>query len=108
MTEPIHCKRRHAARTTPSWIPSPAARRWLGACLLFLPFAALASVTLQGRVIANGGTTHAQGGSYRLAGTIGEPAAGTAAGGALQLDSGFWQPARVVLPDLIFSDGFED
>lgn len=87
----------------------PSLSRWLCAgVVLALPLAALAATTLQGRVIANGGTTQSQGGDYTLAGTIAEPVAGASGNGTLQLDSGFWQPALAPLPEVLFSDGFED
>jgi hypothetical protein len=40
--------------------------------------------------IAGGGTSLAHGGNYTLGGTIGQPYAGTIAGGVYTLDGGFW------------------
>ena len=40
--------------------------------------------------IAGGGTSLAAGGNYTLGGTIGQPCAGTMAGGVYTLDGGFW------------------
>ena len=40
--------------------------------------------------VDGGGTTSGTGGVYALAGTIGQPDAGTLSGGAYTLDGGFW------------------
>ena len=64
--------------------------------------------TLVGRVVANGGVTRSEGGDHVLSATIGEPVAGPSVAGDLQLDAGFWQPARVPAASVIFNDDFED
>ena len=45
-----------------------------------------------------GGTTSAAGGIYNLGGTIGQPDAGNASGGAYALTSGFWGATNVAAP----------
>ena len=45
-----------------------------------------------------GGTTSAAGGAYNLGGTIGQPDAGAASGGAYALTGGFWGVADVTPP----------
>lgn len=65
--------------------------------------------TIDWRVIAGGGTTDTSGGDYSLAGTIGQPVAGLAAGGGYTLDAGFWQSMPAAISGgPIFNDGFED
>ncbi|MFN2243357.1 MAG: hypothetical protein ACK2U2_13790 [Anaerolineae bacterium] len=43
--------------------------------------------------IDGGGGTSSSGSGYAVAGTIGQPDAGTLLGGAYALQGGFWQPA---------------
>jgi hypothetical protein len=55
-----------------------------------------------------GGTTSATGGAYSLGGTIGQPDAGAASGGAYALTGGFWgianlPPPAAPIPSQVFS-----
>ncbi|MBN8728231.1 MAG: hypothetical protein J0H15_11105 [Xanthomonadales bacterium] len=75
-----------------------------------LPAAMASPPRLTGQVIANGGSSASASFAtatldYRLSGTIGEPVAGLASAGPLQLHGGFWQPAAP--RDDIFHNGFE-
>lgn len=80
----------------------------LGACLFAGSAVAGDDVTLEGAVIANGGTTTASAGDMTLEGTIAQPVVGPSGNGTLQLDAGFWVPALAPRPPSIFHDGFED
>ncbi len=63
-----------------------------GAMLLSLSFASGSmALTLDWSTIDGGGATQTTGGIYRLSGTIGQPDAGEAAGGAFTLRGGFWR-----------------
>ena len=42
-----------------------------------------------------GGTSASTGGAYELAGTLGQPDAGTASGGTYELNGGFWYAGGV-------------
>jgi hypothetical protein len=55
---------------------------------------ALAGYTLDWWTVDGGGTISSTGGSYSLGGTIGQPDAGTSAGGTYTLDGGFWGGAE--------------
>jgi hypothetical protein len=58
--------------------------------------------TLEWWTVDGGGVTASIGGSYQLGGSIGQPDAATASGGAYALNGGFWYGAapqcRVYLP----------
>ena len=58
-----------------------------------------------GAVTGGGSTTPSTGGSYSLGGTLGQPAAGSSAGGAYNLIGGFWavtqQLYKLFLPLII-------
>jgi hypothetical protein len=58
-------------------------------------------------LMSSGGITTSHGGTYALAGSIGQPVAGTSAGGAYTLDAGFWYGVGAGCADCIFSDDFE-
>jgi hypothetical protein len=56
--------------------------------------------TLTSSTIDGGGVTHSAGGSFSLAGTVGQPDAGVLRGGAFTLEGGFWHGLTLVqLPD---------
>jgi hypothetical protein len=89
-------------------------RKWIPALVLLMIAIALISVvgvralggySLGWWAVAGGGTTTSAGGSYSLGGTIGQPAAGTSAGGPYNLIGGFWavtqQFYRLFLPLII-------
>jgi hypothetical protein len=62
-----------------------------GAIIGVLSASALAAgYTLDWWTVDGGGATFSTAGSYSLGGTIGQPEAGTSAGGNYTLDSGFW------------------
>lgn len=70
------------------------------------PYAS-SELTLAGYVIGSGGGSMS-GGAFSLTGTIGQSVAGSATGGAVVNDAGFWPSADAgVRPDRVFSDGFE-
>jgi len=54
-----------------------------------------------------GGTSRASGGSYELAGTLGQAAPGPSSGGEYVLDAGFLGPVDRVRADAVFNNGFE-
>jgi hypothetical protein len=56
-------------------------------------------------VIASGGATLA-GGSFRLSGTVGQPATTRLSATGFSLNAGFWAPEGSA-PDSIFSNGFD-
>ena len=56
-------------------------------------------------VIAGGGAT-LEGGSFRLSGTLGQPATASLAASGFRLYDGFWAPAAVS-EDRIFANGFD-
>lgn len=62
------------------------------------------AVTLDGAVIASGGTTSSSGGDITLDGTIAQPVAGPSGAGALQLDAGFWTPAAAPRAPSIYGE----
>jgi hypothetical protein len=62
--------------------------------------------SLQSHVIASGGVSAAHSACFDLSATIGEPTAGSAAGGTFSMVSGFWA-ARVARPDSVFRSSFE-
>jgi hypothetical protein len=62
------------------------------------------SYSLRKQVIAGGGAA-SSGGSYSLAGTVGQSVTGPTGSGASQLQQGFH--AGVAGPDELFNDGFE-
>ena len=55
-----------------------------------LSVSALGGYTLDWWTVDGGGATSSTGGSYSLAGTIGQPDAGTSTGGTYALSGGFW------------------
>lgn len=71
------------------------------------PAAALAAYSLDWNVVAGGGTQHAVGGPWRLAGTIAQPAPGLSSGGDFSLSAGYWVAAPAV-SDRIFQHDFEN
>ena len=60
---------------------------------------------LEGTVIAGGGAT-LEGGTFRVNGTVGQPATHVLTGASLRLYDGFWSPAASA-SDVIFSNGFD-
>lgn len=69
-------------------------RRWISASVLL---GLLASVALSGELytvewsaISSGGVVRSQGGNFDLSGSIGQPHAGSGAGGDFKLNAGFW------------------
>ena len=58
-------------------------------------------------LMSSGGVTTSHGGTYALAGSIGQPVAGTSAGDGYTLDAGFWYGVGAACADCIFSDDFE-
>lgn len=91
-------------------VPRAARRRiaWIAA-LCAAPLAAAtgtdgAGYRLEGQVLYAGGG-HSAAAHARVAGSIGQPAAGRAAGPRYAIDGGFWTPQRV--DDRIFANGFE-
>lgn len=86
---------------------------WLALSTLLLAGATVAASAPDGgfaitsHVIAGGGTGHARSVCFELAGTVGQPAAGSASGGGYDVVSGFWA-ARVERPDSLFQDNFEE
>lgn len=56
--------------------------------------------------IAGGGGT-LTGGSFKLSGTIGQPATTTLSAASYRLQDGFWAPASAAPNDTIFANGFE-
>lgn len=82
--------------------------RWC--VLLLVPIAALAqssggSYTLRKQAIAGG--VAATGGSYRLTGTVGQPAAAVQQAGSYRLTGGFHGPAGAA-GDCLLCSGFEN
>ena len=68
------------------------------ALLLLVSFAfALGNYDLSWRTV-DGGGGESSGGSYTLAGSIGQPDAGTLSGGGYTLVGGFWGGAAAFLP----------
>ena len=76
-----------------------AYRRWLVGLILACVLLAATGVALAQSggdydlgwsSIDGGGVTFAEGGSYRLGGTIGQPDAGVLEGGSFTLSGGFW------------------
>jgi hypothetical protein len=59
---------------------------------------ALAGYTLDWWTVDGGGTISSTGGSYNLGGTIGQPDAGTSAGGTYTLIGGFWGGGDIISP----------
>lgn len=94
------------------FIPSIAGRRLACAAAFCLPaFAAAAAMPthaagyrLEGQALYAGGG-HSGGAHARVAGTVGQPAAGRSAGTHYALDGGFWTPQRSA--DRVFANGFE-
>ena len=56
--------------------------------------------------IAGGGAT-LSGGSFRLSGTIGQPATMPLSAASYRLYDGFWAPASTAPMDTVFVNGFE-
>lgn len=89
--------------------PSPSGlARWCW--LLLVPFAALAqstggSYTQRKHVVASG--VVASGGSYRLTGTVGQPAAAVQQAGSYRLTGGFHGPTAAA-GDRLLCSGFEN
>lgn len=61
-----------------------------GALLGIVSASALGGYTLDWWTVDGGGATSSTNGSYSLAGTIGQPDAGTSIGGTYTLSGGFW------------------
>jgi hypothetical protein len=56
--------------------------------------------------VASGGAT-SNGGSFRLSGTVGQPATDMLGAGGYRLYDGFWSPASTPATDEIFANGFD-
>lgn len=56
--------------------------------------------------VITGGGTPLNGGTFRLVGTLGQPATATLNATDFRLSDGFWTPASTT-PDLIFANGFD-
>lgn len=63
------------------------------------------ALRIDGAVIADGGAT-LDGGTYRLSGTVGQPATRVLTGSTLRFYDGFWSPAAAA-SDVIFANGFD-
>lgn len=91
-------------------VPRAARRRiaWIAALCAAPLVAAVradgAGYRLEGQVMYGGGG-HSAAAHAGVAGSIGQPAAGRAAGAHYAIDGGFWTPQRV--DDRIFANGFE-
>jgi len=92
-------------------------RKWFFSLLLLVIVGALFGVlsvsalapgySLDWWTVDGGGATSSTGGSYSLAGTMGQPDAGTSSGGTYALSGGFWgagyslDTQRIYLPLVI-------
>jgi hypothetical protein len=75
-----------------------------------LPAAVLAQAggafRIERAAIGSGGAT-SNGGSFRLSGTVVQPATDLLGAGAYRLYDGFWSPASSPATDEIFANGFD-
>lgn len=69
---------------------------------------AQADPVIERYAIHAGGASRASGGSYELAGTLGQAAPGPSGGGEYVLDAGFLGPVEGVRVDAVFNNGFEE
>ena len=70
---------------------------WLPVLALALVAPAEAQLSLESSTVDGGGRT-SSGGSLEVAGTIGQPDAGSTSGGSLDLESGFWTSENPAVP----------
>ena len=87
------------------WITLIAAGAALVGLVALAPARTDDALRLEGTVIAGGGAM-LEGGTFRVNGTVGQPATHVLTGASLRLYDGFWSPAASA-SDVIFSNGFD-